>query len=87
LELVRVDLGGSPNHVAKKTARDCSRRIDIPEFRKLVDDQRFQLVVLTTTTAKARLIRQAMEGLSWESNLRLHIATISRLTFLHLRNQ
>jgi len=87
LELVRVDLGGSPYHVARKAARDCSRRIDIPEFRNLIDEKRVQLVVLTTTTAKARLIRQAMEGLSWESNLRLHIATISRLTFLHLRNQ
>ena len=86
LELVRVDLGGSPYHVAKKAARDCSRRIDIPEFRDLIDKEHFQLVVLTTTTAKARLIRQAMEGLSWESNLRLHIATISRLTFLQLRN-
>ena len=87
LELIRVDLGGSPNHVARKTASDCSRRMNVPEFRQLVKEQRFQIVVLTTTTAKARLIRQAMEGLSWESSLRLHIATISRLTFLHLRNQ
>lgn len=87
LELIRVDLGGSPQHVARKTARDCSRRLEVSEFRQLVDDKKVQLVVLTTTTAKARLIRQAIEGLSWETNIRLHIATISRLTFVHLRNQ
>ena len=87
LEMVRVDLGGSPNHIAKKAARDCSKRIEIPEFAELIEAQKFQLVVLTTTTAKARLIRQAMEGLSWQCNIRLHIATIPRLTFLHLRNQ
>ena len=84
--MVRVDLGGSPNHIAKKAARDCSKRIEIPEFAELIEAQKFQLVVLTTTTAKARLIRQAMEGLSWQCNIRLHIATIPRLTFLHLRN-
>ena len=87
LELIRVDLGGSPQHVARKTASDCSKRMEVTEFRQLVVDRKFQLVVLTTTTAKARLIRQAIEGLPWEANVQLHIAAISKLTFIHLRNQ
>ena len=87
LELIRVDLGGSPQHIAKKAATDCSRRLELPEFRQLVDDDKFQLVVLTTTSSKARLIRQAIEGLAWETRTRLHLATISRLTLLHLRHQ
>ena len=87
LELIRVDLGGTPQHIAKKAATDCSRRLEIPEFRQLVDSDRFQMVVLTTTSSKARLIRQAIEGLAWESRTRLHLATISRLTLLHLRHQ
>ncbi len=87
LELIRVDLGGSPQHIAKKAAADCSRRLEIPEFRQLVDADRFQLVVLTTTSSKARLIRKAIEALAWEARTRLHIATISRLTLLHLRHQ
>lgn len=87
LELIRVDLGGSPQHIAKKAATDCSRRLEVPEFRQLVDADRFQLVVLTTTSSKARLIRQAIEALAWEARTRLHLATISRLTLLHLRHQ
>ena len=87
LEMIRVDLGGSPQHVARKTASDCSKRLELPEFKQLVNAQKFQLVVLTTTAAKARLIRQAIEALSWQGDVRLHLATIPRLTFLHLRQQ
>ena len=87
LELVRVDLGGSPFHVAKKAATDCARRMEIPEFCQLVEKDQFQLVVLTTTQSKARLIRQAMEGLARNDKVRIHLATIPRLSFLHLRQQ
>ena len=86
LELVRVDLGGSPQHVARKAAVDCSRRMDVPEFRQLVTSSRFQLVVLTTTSSKARLIRQAVESMQWEHDVRLHLAMIPRLTQLQLRS-
>lgn len=86
LELIRVDLGGSPQHVAKKSAADCSRRMEVPEFQKLVATDRFQLVVLTTTSSKARLIRQAMESMPWTHDIRLHLAMIPRLTQLQLRN-
>lgn len=85
LELIRVDLGGSPQHVAKKAAADCSARWDFDEFRKLVEQQRFQMVILTTTPSKARLIRQAVEAASWNDRVRLHLAIIPRLTLLQLR--
>lgn len=87
LELIRVDLGGSPQHVAKKAAADCSARWELDEFRKLVDQQRFQMVILTTTSSKARLIRQAVEAASWNDRVRLHLAIIPRLTLLQLRQQ
>ncbi|MBC7820592.1 MAG: hypothetical protein IAG10_27220 [Planctomycetaceae bacterium] len=87
LELIRVDLGGSPQHVAKKAAADCSARWEIDEFRKLVEQQRFQMVILTTTPSKARLIRQAVEAVSWNDSIRLHLAIIPRLTLLQLRQQ
>lgn len=86
LELIRVDLGGTPQHVAKKSAADCSRRMEVPEFRQLIENDRFQFVVLTTTSSKARLIRQAIESMSWEHRVRLHLAMIPRLTQLQLRN-
>lgn len=87
LELIRVDLGGSPQHVAKKAAADCSARWEIDEFRVLVDQQRFQMVILTTTPSKARLIRQAVEAAAWNDRVRLHLAIIPRLTLLQLRQQ
>lgn len=86
LELIRVDLGGSPQHVAKKAAADCSRRMEVPEFQDLVRSDRFQLVVLTTTGSKARLIRQAIASMPWDHDIRLHLAVIPRLTQLQLRN-
>ncbi len=87
LELIRVDLGGSPQHVAKKAAADCSVRWEIAEFRELVGQQRFQMVILTTTSSKARLIRQAIEAASWNTSIRLHLAIVPRLTLLQLRPQ
>lgn len=87
LELIRVDLGGSPRHVARKAAADCSARWELDEFRKLVDQQHFQMVILTTTSNKARLIRQAVEAASWNERVRLHLAVIPRLTLLQLRQR
>ena len=87
LELIRVDLGGSPQHVASKAAADCSVRWEIDQFRGLVEQQRFQMVVLTTTSSKARLIRQAIEAGAWNDSVRLHLAIIPRLTLLQLRQQ
>jgi len=87
LDLIRVDLGGSPQHVAKKAAADCSVRWEIEGFRELVEQQRFQMVILTTTSSKARLIRQAIESASWNASVRLHLAIVPRLTYLQLRQQ
>ena len=85
LELVRVDLGGTPQHVARKVASDYAKRIEIPEFRNLVTSNKFQVVVLTATASKSRLIRQAVEAMAWDSAVRLHMAMIPRLTLLQLR--
>ncbi len=86
LELLRVDLGGSPQHVAKKAAADCSVRLEYAEFQEMVDRERFQLAILTTTTSKAKLIRQAIESMSWIPSIRLHLTMIPRLTLLQLRH-
>jgi hypothetical protein len=85
LELIRVDLGGTPNHVARKIASEYAKRAEIPEFRSLVASNKFQVVVLTSTASKARLIRQAVEAMQWDSAVRLHMAMIPRLTLLQLR--
>lgn len=85
LDLVRVDLGGSPQHVARKTAADVSARLSIPELAELAVCGRFQIVILTTTDDKARLISAAFEALGWSDQVRIHLAAVSRLSFLQLR--
>ena len=85
LDLIRVDLGGSPQHVARKAAADLSARLSIPELAELAATAKFQLVILTTTDDKARLISSAFDSLGWSDNVRIHLAAVSRLSFLQLR--
>lgn len=85
LDLIRVDLGGSPQHVARKAAADVSARLSIPELAELAATDMFQLVILTTTDDKARLISSAFESLGWSDTVRIHLAAVSRLSFLQLR--
>lgn len=87
LELVRVDLGGSPQHVARKAAADISARLEVPELTNLVAAGRFQLAILTTTNDKSRLITSAIETQGWSQTVRIHMATIQRLSYLQLRTQ
>lgn len=54
LELIRVDLGGPADHVARKSALDLVNRLRISEFPPLVADGRFRFVVITSTSGKAR---------------------------------
>ncbi len=86
LELVRVDLGGSPYHIARKVAAACSSRLQYAEFQQLLDEQRFQFVILTATGSKAKLLRASIDELSWPAKLRIHLTTIPRLTQLQLRH-
>lgn len=85
LELVRVDLGGSVRNIVKKLSRDCSVRNEMPEFQTLLAKGNFQLVILTTTNSKARLIRQAIEAMTWTAGIRLHLAVVPNLAQLHFR--
>jgi len=87
LELVRVDLGGSPQHVARKTAADIAARLEVSELAELAASGRFQLVILTTTNEKSKLIASAIEAQGWSQAVRIHMAVIQRLSYLQLRGQ
>jgi hypothetical protein len=50
LELIRVDLGGPVDYVARKYATDLISRCRIREFPKLLAERCFRLVVFTFTT-------------------------------------
>jgi hypothetical protein len=85
LELVRVDLGGKPDHVARKCHADLQHRRPLPEFERLLHDQRFHLVVVTGTAEKAAAIRTAIETHVWPDGLQIRLVVISDLLLLTAR--
>ncbi|PHQ36973.1 hypothetical protein CEE69_00935 [Rhodopirellula bahusiensis] len=85
LELIRVDLGGSPQHVARKTTQASLDRLDVPQISELAAATRFQVVVLTTSEEKAKAISKALVACGCTDAVRVHIAVIPRLSFLLLR--
>lgn len=79
LELLRVDLGGPADHVARKCARDVNARRRFAEFAALVATGRFRLVVITATPEKAAAVRQALDRHVWPSGLRIHASVLPQL--------
>jgi hypothetical protein len=81
LELIRVDLGGPADHVARKCAIDISKRCRIPEFPALAASPSFRLVVITATDGKSAAIQKACARHEWPAGLTMHFATVSKLLF------
>lgn len=79
LELIRVDLGGKPDHVARKCHADIGRRRHCTEFHELLRTAHFRLVVITTTRGKADLIRQALDRHAWPDGLAIQLAVLPQL--------
>lgn len=86
LELIRVDLGGSPQHVVRKTVAAAEERIDVPQISDLAAAARFQVVVLTTSDERARAIAKGLGASGCTNSVRVHIAAIPRLSYLLLRS-
>jgi hypothetical protein len=80
LELLRTDLGGKPDHVARKCEADIQMRRDIPAFQDLLRLGSFRLVVITTSQGKADLIREAIDGHVWPDGLLIHLAVLPQLS-------
>jgi hypothetical protein len=85
IELIRVDLGGSADHVARKCTADLRKRLVIPDFARLVADRQFRLVVITATREKAVAIQHAMNRHEWPSGLTIHLSVVSHLLSLIAR--
>ena len=85
LELVRVDLGGPADHVARKCAADLREREKFREFSMLVKENRFRLVIVTSTAEKSVAIRQSLNRHEWPEGLRIHLSVVSRLLPLTVR--
>jgi hypothetical protein len=79
VELLRVDLGGPADHVARKCHADIQARTTLPQFETLVNDSLFRVVVVTATTDKAASIQLALQGHLWPAGLRFHFAVVPQL--------
>ena len=79
LELVRVDLGGPADHVARKCATDLAERGRVPEFLTLVATGQFRLVIITATTEKVTAVQRALTNHLWPPGLLLHFTVVPQL--------
>lgn len=79
LELIRVDLGGPADHVARRCFTDFETRHESPAFENAVTEGLFQLVVVTATADKAAAIQLALQGHLWPDGMSFHLAAIPEL--------
>ena len=77
LVLLRVDLGGSADHVARKCREDFRRRMEDPNWRELIDAGRFRIIIITGISEKAAAIRQALAR--FKGNVSFRTAVIADL--------
>lgn len=85
IELIRVDLGGPADHVARRAVRDVNCRRRLHEFLPVVTQGRFRLVLVTAAKSKAQAIRAALEHHDLPNGLQLHFAVVSQLLCLTMR--
>lgn len=86
LELIRVDLGGPADHVARKVARDVTRRRQLTPFLSAVRSGQFRLVLVTATRGKAQALRQALSKHEWPTGMQLHLSVVPLLLSLITRS-
>jgi hypothetical protein len=79
LELLRVDFGGSADHVARRCASDIQLRLQSQDFLKLLTAGRFRLVLITATAEKGAALRRALNRHEWPQGLLLHLSVIPEL--------
>lgn len=81
-ELIRVDLGGPVDHLTRKCHAEIAVRYVADEFRTLLDQRQFQLVIVTGTTHKAAQIDSALALRDWPTGVRFRIAVFTDLLTL-----
>lgn len=79
LELLRVDLGGPADHIARKCVRDIETRSHAIEFSELIAASRFSMVLITGATHKAAAIQHALDQHRWPQQLQFRIAVFPSL--------
>lgn len=82
LRLIRVDLGGTPAHVAQKCKQDFKARTSLSGFAQLLRDRHLLYVVLTATETKKQLIIRELKKREWPNGTRFEVAVVPELCLL-----
>lgn len=77
--LLRIDMGGRPDHVARKISRDVKMLSEHEPFLQLLGQGRFTQVVLCPSTMKKRLIEQSLSERTWPRGIKFQIGFIPEL--------
>ena len=80
--ILRVDLGGRPDHVVRKCVGDLTPLAECPEFPQLLAERRFIYVFLTASRHKKRTIEQALADRPWPSGIQFQIGLVCELAEL-----
>ena len=65
LAFIRVDQGGTADHIARRCEKDIEDRSNMPSFRELVETDRFMITVITASEDKASVIRETIKRRRW----------------------
>ncbi len=83
LAYIRVDGGGTVDHILRKCRDDVRHRIRHQTFRDLVDNDRFMIAVVTAREEKAAFLHDAIKRQDWKCRFR--IETVPELAQLITR--
>ena len=73
LAFIRIDQGGTPDHIVRKCQSDLSARESVGAFRELIETDRFLIAIGTTHEDKAAAIRQSLRRQQWPIRFRIEV--------------
>ncbi len=74
LELIRVDLGGPVDHIARKCRDDIETRCVNHHFRALIKERGFCLVLITGSLEKSAEIQRSLRSIDWPEGMSFRLA-------------
>lgn len=77
---MRVDQGGTPDHVVRKCREDLDVQLQRATIRSLIEQDRFIIAIITSTQEKAASIQEAIQRHTW--NVRFRVEPVEELAQL-----
>lgn len=68
---IRVDCGGSVDHIVRKCRQDVARRERLPAFAPYINNRRFLIALVTAREEKAAVIHESLKRQDWPCLFRI----------------